>query len=209
AGSVGILSAIFQEFYAPRRTAAAYRHLLSLLAGIPSVVFGFWGLVVLAPIIGRIHPPGPSLLAAVLVLALMVLPTVALLAETSLGAVPREQLLGASALGLSRWSVATHVALPAARRGIVAALVLGAGRAVGETMAVLMVSGNVVQWPSSVFDPVRTLTANIALEMSYALGTHRSALFVSGLALTVMVMILVGGAEVVARAPNHAVERGA
>lgn len=193
AAPLGLASALFCRFYAPPALARAYRRLVGLLAGIPSVVFGFWGLTVLVPLIARWEPPGASLLAAVLILALMVLPTVALTSEAALGAVPAAWLQGATALGLSRRGMLLGVAIPAARRGIVAGLLLAAARALGETMAVLMVAGNVVQTPASLFDPVRTLTANIALEMAYATGDHRASLFVSGLLLTALVLLLVLG----------------
>lgn len=191
AAPLGVLSAVFIRYYAPPILGRIYRRLIGLLAGIPSVVYGFWALVVLVPIIGRIHPPGPSLLAGILILALMILPTIALLADASLSAVPQQTLQGAAALGLSRWSTVTGVALPAARAGLTTSMILAVGRALGETMALLMVSGNVVQIPHSLFDPIRTLTANIALEMAYAMGEHRSALFVSGLVLMAIIAALV------------------
>ena len=192
AAPLGLISAIFCRFYAPRALARSYRRWLELLAGIPSVVYGLWGLVVLAPLIRRIAPPGTSLLAGILILALMCLPTIALLSEAALRNVPRAYLDGAAALGLSRWGTVRRVALPAARDGVGIAIALGTARAIGETMAVLMVCGNVVRVPDSVFDPVRTLTANIALELGYAAGDHRSALFVSGLVLMASVVALVG-----------------
>ncbi len=187
AAPLGVVSSIFALFFAPRFLARPYRHLVQLLAGVPSVVYGFWGLVVLAPWVRRLHPPGPSLLTGILVLALMVLPTVALLAETALAAVPEEQLRAASALGLGRWATLRIVCLPQALPGIVSGVLLAAARAIGETMAVLMVSGNVIQIPGSLFDPVRALTANIALEMGYATAHHRSALFLCGLVLMMAV----------------------
>lgn len=199
AGPLGVASAIFGVFYAPAAVAVPYRRLVELLAGIPSVVYGFWGLLVLAPLVRQWHPPGQSLLAGMLILALMVLPTVALLSESGLRAVPREYLQGAAALGLSRWGTVWGVALPAARGSIATALVLATARAIGETMAVLMVSGNVVQLPRSVFDPVRTLTANIALELGYALDVHRSALFLTGLLLMLVVVLLVFAGEALSR----------
>jgi phosphate transport system permease protein len=187
AAPVGIASAVFGVFYAPPALAKLFRRLVELLAGIPSVVYGFWGLVVLAPIIQQWRPPGQSLLAGILILALMIVPTVALLSEAGLRSVPPAYLQGSSALGLSRWATVWGVAIPAARGSIATAVVLAAARALGETMAVLMVSGNVVQLPAGPFEPVRTLTANIALELGYALGLHRSALFVTGLMLMVVV----------------------
>jgi phosphate transport system permease protein len=192
---IGLVSALFCRFYAPSAIALVYRRLIELLAGIPSVVYGFWGLVVLTPAIRAWQPPGQSLLAATLILAIMILPTITLLAEAGLRSVPRSYLDGAAALGLSRWATIHGVALPAARGAIVTAVVLATGRAFGETMAVLMVSGNVVRMPASVFDPVRALTANIALELGYALGHHRSALFVSGLLLMTVAVALVAVAH--------------
>ncbi|WP_305908616.1 phosphate ABC transporter permease subunit PstC [Methylomarinum sp. Ch1-1] len=192
---LGIASALFSRFYAPPTLAAWYRRLIELLAGIPSVVYGFWGLTTVAPWVARLHPPGVSLLTAILILALMILPTVALTVDAALAALPVSHYRGAAALGLSRWGMISGVALPAARAGIASGSMLAAGRAMGETMAVLMVAGNVVQHPHSLFDSVRTLTANIALEMAYAMGDHRAALFASGLALMLMVLALVGAAE--------------
>lgn len=190
AAPLGIGSAVFCRYVAPTSVARIQRTLVTLLAGIPSVVFGFWGLVVLVPLIAMIEPPGASLLAATLVLALMILPTVALTADAALGAVPEAYAQGAAALGLSREATIIHVLLPAARAGISAGMLLALARALGETMAVLMVAGNVVQMPASLFDPIRTLTANIALEMAYAAGDHRASLFVSGLALTSIVAVI-------------------
>lgn len=189
---LGIASALFIVYYASPRLAKWYKRLVELLAGIPSVVFGFWGLTTLVPLINQIHPPGASLLAAILILALMILPTITLTAYSALMAVPDEFLRNATALGLSRWGMIRGVAFPAARTGIVAGIILATGRAIGETMAVLMVAGNVVQYPDGLFDPVRTLASNIALEMAYAMGDHRAVLFVSGLLLMLMVMILSG-----------------
>jgi phosphate transport system permease protein len=201
---LGLASALFSRFYAPAPVGLLFRRLIELLAGIPSVVYGFWGLVVLTPAIRHWQPPGQSLLAAILILAIMILPTIALLAESGLRGVPRPYLDGAAALGLSRWATIRGVALPAARGAIVTAVVLATGRAFGETMAVLMVSGNVVNMPASVFDPVRALTANIALELGYALGVHRSALFVSGLLLMTVAVALVAVSQRFGASDDHA-----
>lgn len=186
----GIASALFIVFLAPDRLADAYRRLVILLAGIPSVVYGLWGLTVLVPLITQWQPPGASLLAAMLILALMILPTVVLTAEAALAAVPRDWLLGGHALGMGRTGVLLGIALPAASAGISGGILLAAARALGETMAMLMVAGNVVQLPASLFDPVRVLTANMALEMPYATDTHRAGLFVSGLLLMALVSLL-------------------
>jgi phosphate transport system permease protein len=164
---------------------------MELLAGIPSVVYGLWGLVVLVPLITQVQPPGSSLLAGILIVALMILPTVALLTEASLASLPPAYWRGSAALGLGTWATVQGVCLPAIRSGMLTAVMLATARALGETMAVLMVCGNVVQVPESVFAPVRTLTANIALEMAYALDLHRSALFASGLVLMLVVAGLV------------------
>ena len=196
---LGILSAVFCHYYAPPAIARPYRRLIELLAGIPSVVYGFWGLVVLVPLIGAIRPPGPSLLAGIVILTIMILPTIALMADAGLANVPQQYLRGAAALGLPRWATIQGVVFPAAKSGLFTGVILETGRAIGETMAILMVCGNVVQTPHSLFDPMRTLTANIALEMAYALGDHRAALFVSGLILMGMIVALVGAADWISR----------
>jgi phosphate transport system permease protein len=196
---LGILSAVFCHYYAPPAIAGLYRRLIELLAGIPSVVYGFWGLVVLVPLIGRIQPPGTSLLAGIAILTIMILPTIALMADASLAKVPPEYLRGAAALGFSRWGTIWGVVFPAAKSGLFTGVILETGRAIGETMAILMVCGNVVQTPKSLFDPMRTLTANIALEMAYATGDHRSALFVSGLVLMALIIALVVAVEVISK----------
>jgi phosphate transport system permease protein len=196
---LGILSAVFCHYYAPLTLARPYRRLIELFAGIPSVVYGFWGLVTLVPLIGEIHPPGPSLLAGILILTIMILPTIALMADASLANVPQHYLRGAAALGLPRWATIRGIVFPAAKSGLFTGVILETGRAIGETMAILMVCGNVVQTPSSLFDPIRTLTANIALEMAYALGNHRAALFVSGLVLMAMIVALAIAAEWISR----------
>jgi len=193
---LGILSAIFAAHYAPPLLATPYRRLIELLAGIPSVVYGFWGLVVLVPMINRIHPPGASLLAGIIILALMILPTITLMTDAAIAGVPRDYQHGAAALGLARWAALRRVILPAARSGIYTGVFLAIARAIGETMAVYMVCGNVVKMPTGLFQPMRTLTANIALEMGFALDLHRAALFVTGLVLIIMVIMIVSAAEI-------------
>ena len=195
---LGIISALFCQYYAPQAIASIYRRLIELLAGIPSVVYGFWGLVVLVPLINQLHPPGTSLLAGIAILTLMILPTIALVADATFGEVPQEYLLGASAMGLSLWGTIWQIVLPVSKSGLLTGVILEIGRAIGETMAVLMVCGNVVQVPDSIFAPVRTLTANIALEMAYALDIHRSALFVSGLLLLSVIIVLAIAVELIA-----------
>ncbi len=195
AAPAGVAVAVYGHFLAPRPLATVIRRTVEILAGVPSVVFGFWGLVTVVPILQRIQPPGQSLAAGVLILALMILPTVALMTEAAFRAQPPELAAAGEALGLGRWTQIRGVALPVAVPGIASALLLATARALGETMAVLMVCGNVVQLPSSLFDPVRSLTANIALEMAYATTHHRSALFVCGLALLGAVAALLATAE--------------
>lgn len=187
---LGIGCAIFMEFYASASVAAFFRMLVNLLAGIPSVVFGLWGLTELVPLIADWKPPGASLLAAMGVLALMILPTVALTCAAGLSGVPKEQIANAVALGFTRKTQILFVAIPAAKSAIVSGVLLAIARALGETMVVLMVAGNVVQNPSGLFEPIRALTANIALEMSYAMGDHRASLFASGLLLTLLVWVI-------------------
>jgi len=190
AGPVGVAAAVYRLYYAPSWIRKPYRWLVLLLAGMPSVVLGLWGLVVLVPLIARIEPPGTSLIAGILVVSLMVAPTVTIMSESALEGVARSSWSGAAALGLSRESTLWNVVLPAARGGIAAGILLAAARAIGETMAVLMVTGNIVQMPDGPFSAVRVLTSNIALEMAYATGDHRAALFISGLALTILVLLL-------------------
>ena len=201
---LGILSAIFCQYVAPPTTAKTYRKLVELLAGIPSVVYGFWGLVVITPIIAQWQAPGASLCAAILILALMVLPTIALMTDAALANVPKSYIDTAASLGLSPYTTVVNIVMPVAKRGIITALLLATGRAIGETMAVLMVAGNVVQIPTSIFDPIRTLTANIALEMAYAMNDHRAALFASALILLIIVSLLVITADTIEKHQTYA-----
>jgi phosphate transport system permease protein len=185
----GVGMALFLTEVAPPAVAALVRPMLQTLAGVPSVVYGFVGLNLLVPAIRRgLGGPGFSLLAGALVLAVMVLPTIAAVAEDALRALPPAYREGAAALGATPWQTVRRVLLPAARSGLITAIVLGMGRALGETMAVLMVTGNVAAPPHSPLDPVRTLTGNIAMEMGYAVGRHREALFATGALLLAMVM---------------------
>ncbi|MES2909322.1 MAG: phosphate ABC transporter permease subunit PstC [Pseudomonadota bacterium] len=187
---LGLASALFIRFFAPPSLSILFRRLIMLLAGIPSVVYGLWGLTMLVPVIASVAPPGASLLAAILILAMMILPTVALTSEAALRVVPLSYWQGGQALGLSAQTILLKIAIPAASRGIFAGVLLATTRALGETMAVLMVAGNVVQMPGSIFDSVRVLTANIALEMAYATGEHRASLYVTSLLLTLVVVVI-------------------
>ena len=190
---LGIAGAIFMNEFLPRPVMRVIKPTIELLAGIPSVVFGFLGVMVLAPFI-RTHMGGPglSVLAASVILGIMVLPTVISISTDAIGAVPNSYREGALALGATRWQSVHMVTIKAARSGIIASIILAMGRALGETMAVIMVAGNTVKIPHAVTDPVRTLTANIALEMANATGMAREALFATGVVLFVVIMILNG-----------------
>ncbi len=190
---LGLGTAILLSEFAPPWVRRIARPAVELLAGIPSVVYGFYGLVVIVPLIRQhLGGVGFSILAGSVILAVMILPTLITIALDSLRQVPDSYRQGSLALGATRWQTVRRVVLPAARSGVVAAVVLGAGRAVGETMAVLMVTGNVAVLPESILSPVRTLTGNIALEMGYAAGEHQQALFASGIVLFILTMILNG-----------------
>ena len=203
AAPLGVLSAVFCQFYAPLRVARWYRMIIELMAGVPSVVFGLWGLVVLVPIVASIHPPGQSLVTGIIILTLMILPTVVLLTDAAFSSVLHSYRQGAAALGLSRATTVLSVMIPAAWSGIVNAVLLGLVRALGETMAVVMVCGNVVRLPKGLFDPVRTLTGTIALEMGYARGDHRASLFFCGMVLLILVAVLVASIEIANRRGRH------
>jgi len=186
---LGLACAITLAEMAPPKARTVLKPTIELLAGVPSVVYGFIGMEVLVPFIRQaplLGGPGYSALAASIILAVMVLPTIISISIDAIEAVPRSFREGSYALGATQWQTITGVVLPAARSGIVAAVILGMGRAVGETMAVIMVAGNSVQMPHSLLDPVRTLTANIALEMGYASGAHAQALFATGIVLFVI-----------------------
>jgi len=186
AAPLAILSAAWLRLFTKPGWAALVRAVLELMAGVPSVVYGLWALLVVVPLINRIAPPGASWLASSLVLTAMIAPLALLMADAAFTRFPVEQSSAAEALGISRWGLWRRLMLPHAARAVASGVVLQFGRALGETMAVVMVAGNVVQWPHSLLAPVRTLTGNIALEMSYATGEHLSALFASGLLLMVL-----------------------
>ncbi len=188
---LGLACAVFLTEFSSRRTRRIVKPVIELLAGIPSVVYGFMGVVILVPFIREsLGGPGLSVLAASIILGIMILPTVISISIDSLLAVPAAYREGSIALGATRWQTTKMVLFPAARSGIVASIILGMGRAIGETMAVIMVAGNAATVPGSVLAPVRTLTSNIALEMGYASGEHREALFATGVILFVIIMVL-------------------
>jgi len=184
--------AIFLAEVAPPHIRNITRPAVELLIGIPSVVYGLVGMIVLCPVIANLSGTGSgsSVLAAAIVLAIMVLPTITSISEDSLRAVPYQYKEGALALGATHWQTIHHVLLPSARRGIITAIILGTGRAIGETMAMVMVIGNSPIFPTNIFAPARTLTGNIAVEIASATGIHESALFATGLVLFILVMLI-------------------
>ncbi|XNG99160.1 phosphate ABC transporter permease subunit PstC [Vibrio cyclitrophicus] len=189
---IGVLTAIFIAEIAPKRLADIIRPAVELLAGIPSVVYGFFGLVIIVPLIQNVFqvPAGNTILAGIIVLGVMILPTVITVSETSIRAVPRTYKEGSLALGASKIFTIFKLLVPAARSGIMTGVILGIGRALGETMAIIMVMGNAPAMPEGILDSARTLTANIAIEMSYASGIHASALYATGVVLLVFIMSL-------------------
>ena len=197
---LGLACAITLAEFAPERVKTLLKPTLELLAGIPSVVYGFLGVVWLVPLIrDHLGGPGLSLLAGSVILGIMILPTVISISIDALSAVPDLYRDGSIALGATNWQTVHRVVLPAASSGIITAIILGMGRAIGETMAIIMVAGNSLKIPTSILDPVRTLTANIALELGYATGRHREALFATGIVLFIIIMILNLAASAVTR----------
>lgn len=187
----GLLCAIFLSRFANKGIAAVLKPGVELLAGIPSVVYGFFGLVVIVPFIREnMAGRGLSLLAAAVLLGIMILPTIITVAQSALDAVPRKYYEGSLALGATHERSVFRVIVPAALSGIMAAVVLGVGRAVGETMAVIMVAGNQPVIPGSLFEGVRTMTANIVMEMGYAADLHRGALIATGVVLFVFILLI-------------------
>lgn len=188
---LGILTAIFMAEVAPPRASRLLGNLVELLAGIPSVVYGFVGLVLIVPFIRNyLGGNGLSVLAGAIILGIMILPTIINISRDAIRAVPKEYKEGSLALGATHYQSIRRVILPAARSGIITAVVLGMGRAIGETMAVVMVTGNSPVIPSGILSPVRTMTSNIVLEMGYAAGDHQAALFATGVVLFVFIVIL-------------------
>jgi len=197
---IGVCCAVFLAEFAPKIMSTIFRPAIQLLAGIPSVVYGFWGLIFIVPLVrDYIGGPGLSILTGSIILGIMILPTIISITEVSILALPKQYKEGSLALGMTHWQAIYSIMLPAAKSGIVAAVILGIGRAVGETMAVIMVLGNAVAIPESILDPARTLTTNIGIEMGYASGEHQQALFATGIVLFVLIMILNSLAQYVTR----------
>jgi phosphate transport system permease protein len=207
----GVGCAVFLAEVSGKRSAGIFKSAVELLAGIPSVVYGFFGLIVLVPAIRTYIVPiaqkfdpdvstsGFSILAGALILAMMILPTIVSVSENAISAVPQDYREASLALGADKRETITKVILPAARSGIFASIILGMGRAIGETMAVLMITGNVALLPKSLLDPVATMTGTIAMEMSYAAPSHKEALFAVGIILFVIIVLLNVVAQAVMR----------
>lgn len=188
---IGILMSVFMARFCPQKLYKVLKPIVDLLAGIPSIVYGFFGLVVLVPFI-REHfwGNGNSILTASILLGVMILPTIIGVSESAIRAVEESYYEGALALGATHERSVFTVVMPAAKSGVMAAVVLGIGRAIGETMAVMMVAGNQARIPDSIFKGVRTLTANIVMEMGYAADLHREALIATGVVLFVFILII-------------------
>ncbi|HOE16887.1 MAG TPA: phosphate ABC transporter permease subunit PstC [Syntrophorhabdaceae bacterium] len=188
---MGLSCAIYLSEYSGKRMKMFLKPALELLAGIPSVVYGFLGVIYIVPLIRNyIGGSGFSLLATSIILGIMILPTIISISFDSLVSVPKTYREGSFAMGATKWQTIYKVVLPAARSGILASFILGMGRAIGETMAVIMIAGNALRIPTSILDPLRTLTGNIALELAYATGDHRLGLFSTGVVLLIIIMIL-------------------
>lgn len=188
---IGILCAVFMAKFCPKRIYPILKPAIELMAGIPSIVYGFFGLVVLVPAIQKLTgTSGKGMLTASLLLGIMILPTIIGVSESAIRAVPESYYEGALALGDTHERSVFFAVLPAAKSGITAGVILGVGRAIGETMAVNMIAGNQPVLPESILSGVRTLTANIVLEMGYATGLHREALIATGVVLFVFILII-------------------
>lgn len=188
---VGLMTAIFLSKFCPKWLHKMLKPAIDLLAGIPSVVYGFFGLMVIVPFVRNVFGGnGSSILTASLLLGMMILPTIISVSETTLNAVPQSYYEGSRALGATHERSVFLTMLPAAKSGIMAGIILGIGRAIGETMAVIMVAGNQARLPDSVLKGVRTLTANIVIEMGYATDLHREALIATGVVLFVFILLI-------------------
>ena len=213
---IGILTSVFMAKYCPKRIYPVLKSATELLAGIPSVIYGFFGIVVLVPMarefsrwlkaVGVIQSAskGSSILTASVLLGIMILPTIIGVTESAIRAVPSVYYEGALALGATHERSVFAVVLPAAKSGVVAGIVLGIGRAVGETMAVIMVAGNQPRIPDSILKGVRTLTTNIVMEMGYAEGLHRETLIATAVVLFVFVLLINLSVSLLKRRGEHA-----
>lgn len=188
---IGVLTAVFMAKFCPKKIHKILKPAVGLLAGIPSVVYGFFGLVIIVPFVRNVFGGnGSSMLTASILLGIMILPTIIEVSESAIRAVPDSYYEGALSLGASRERSIFFATLPAAKSGIMASIVLGIGRAIGETMAVIMVAGNQARMPVGLLKGIRTLTANIVIEMGYAADLHRGALIATAVVLFVFILII-------------------
>ena len=188
---IGILCAVFLAYYCPKKLYSLLKPAVDLLAGIPSIVYGFFGLVVIVPVVQQVfHTGGKGILTASILLGIMILPTIIGVTESSLRAVPEAYYEGSLALGATKERTIFRSVMGAAKSGVMSGVILGIGRAIGETMAVIMVAGNQAALPDSILKGVRTLTANIVLEMAYAADLHREALIATAVVLFVFILII-------------------
>lgn len=187
---IGLFCAVYLAYFCPEKIYKIIKPVVNLMAGIPSIVYGFFGLVVIVPIMMDLVGNGKSLLTASILLGIMILPTIITVSESSIRAVPSSYYEGSLGLGASKERAVFFSVLPAAKSGIMAGIILGVGRAIGETMAVIMVAGNQPILPESLTSGVRTLTANVVIEMGYATGLHREALIATAVVLFVMILII-------------------
>lgn len=188
---LGLSCAIYLSEYSGKKMKMFLKPALELLAGIPSVVYGFLGVIYIVPLVRNyLGGSGFSLLSTSIILGVMILPTIISISFDAITSVPKTYREASFAVGATKWQTIYKVILPSARSGILAGFILGMGRAIGETMAVIMIAGNALKIPTSLLDPLRTLTGNIALELAYATGDHRQGLFSTGVVLMVIIMIL-------------------
>ena len=188
---IGLLTAAFMAFYCPKPLYKVMKPMTNILAGIPSIIYGWFGLTVIVPIIREMFGGGGrSILAASVVLGIMILPTIISVSENALRAVPKSYYEGSVALGATKERAIFRTVFPAAKSGVTTSVILGLGRVIGETMAVVMICGNQTAFPESVTDGIRTLTANIVLELGYAEGLHRGALIATAAVLFVFILII-------------------
>lgn len=200
---LSVFTAIFLAEFAPLKIAKIISQAVELLAGIPSVIYGLFGMTMIIPVIQVVEKKffthkassqpqsGYGILAVVIILSIMIAPTIINISKDALKSVPQELKEGSLALGATHWQTVEYIVVPSAKSGILASVILGMGRAIGETMAVIMVAGNTVQLPKSIFSPVRTLTSNIAVEIAYAeAGAHTQALFATGIVLFMLIIII-------------------
>ena len=200
---IGILTAVFMSKFCPRHIYKVVKPAIDLLAGIPSVVYGFFCMVVIVPVVSQLFGgSGKSMLTASILLGIMILPTIIGVSESAINAVPSSYYEGSLALGASHERSVFFATLPAAKSGILAGVILGVGRAIGETMAVIMVAGNQARMPKGILQGVRTMTANIVLEMGYATDLHREALIATAVVLFVFILVINLSFSIISRKAN-------